>query len=100
MNYVIPISSADPSQTGHARRQAASIGAAIGFGNNSVGELSIIVTEAARNIAAHASQGEIILTPWTFNGKTGIDVFALDRGQGISDLGRAFEDGYSTAGTA
>ncbi len=99
-NYGIPIHAGDSNQTGQARRQALAIGNAMEFGEVRLGELAIIVTEAANNIAAHARAGEIILSPWIFEGRAGIDVFALDRGPGIADIGHAFEDGYSTAGTA
>ena len=98
-NYGIPIHAGDPSQTGQARRQALAIGSAMEFGEVRLGELAIIVTEAANNIAAHARAGEIILSPWFFENRAGMDVFALDRGPGIADIGNAFEDGYSTAGT-
>ena len=64
------------------------------------GQLAIIVTEAAANIAAHAGRGELLLVPWRFQENAGIDVLALDNGKGIADVGRSLEDGYSTAGTA
>jgi len=64
------------------------------------GQIGIIVTEAAANIAAHATQGEMLLCPWGIDGSSGIDILALDNGQGIKDVGRSFEDGFSTAGTA
>lgn len=96
---VLPVNSADSSHTGHARRQAIAMASAMGFSELRQGQLAIIVTEAARNIAAHAVKGEIILSPWHFKGDSGIDVLALDSGQGIADIGRSLEDGYSTAGT-
>ncbi len=99
-NQMIPIRTSDPSQTGQARRRAVEIGKAMGFNKARLGELAIIVTEAANNIAAHAGAGEIVLAPWVFEGRAGMDVFALDRGPGIRDIDQAFEDGYSTAGTA
>lgn len=99
-NQGIPIHAGDSSQAGQARRWALEIGNAMEFGEVRLGELAIIVTEAANNIAAHARAGEIILSPWIFEDSAGIDVFALDRGPGIADIGNAFEDGYSTAGTA
>ncbi len=40
------------------------------------GQLGIIVTEAARNIAAHAGQGVILLSAWTHGKKVGIDMLA------------------------
>lgn len=98
-SLTLPISAADSSQTGHARRQALSMAGALGFGELRQGQLGIIVTEAAANIASHVGEGEILLIPWEFRGDVGIDLLALDRGPGMVDIGRAFEDGYSTAGT-
>jgi anti-sigma regulatory factor (Ser/Thr protein kinase) len=71
-----------------------------GFNELRAGQLGIVVTEAAGNIAAHASEGEIVLSPWEFRGVCGIDVLALDKGAGMADVGRSLEDGYSTNGTA
>jgi anti-sigma regulatory factor (Ser/Thr protein kinase) len=96
----LPVSQADSSQTGHARRQAMALANLMGFSELSQGQLAIIVTEAAANIAAHAGQGELLLIPWRFRGDSGIDVLALDKGRGMADVGRSLEDGYSTAGTA
>jgi anti-sigma regulatory factor (Ser/Thr protein kinase) len=99
-SVAVPISMADSSQTGHARRQALSLADRIGFSEVSQGQLAIIVNEAAANIAAHAERGELLLIPWRFRSDSGIDVLALDNGKGIADVGRSFEDGYSTSGTA
>jgi anti-sigma regulatory factor (Ser/Thr protein kinase) len=100
IDRTIPIQAKDPSQVGSARRHAVAMAAALGFNETRQGELGIIVTEAARNIVAHADSGELLLCPWALKGKTGIDIFALDRGKGIANIERALEDGYSTAGTA
>jgi len=97
---VIPIRASDPSQVGNARRQAMSMAASLDFDETRQGELGIIVTEAARNIATHADSGELLVCPWSLNGAVGIDVFALDKSKGIASVEAAMEDGYSTAGTA
>ena len=99
-NVSVPVSQADSSQKGHARRQALSLASQMGFSEHSQGQTALVVTEAAANIAAHAERGEILLVPWRFLGDAGIDVLALDNGKGIADVGRSMEDGYSTAGTA
>ncbi len=96
---MLSVTAGDSSQVGHARRQAVAMAAAMGFSELRQGQLGIIITEAAGNIAAHAQQGEIVLTPWQFQKDIGIDVLALDSGKGIADIGRSLEDGYSTAGT-
>ena len=99
-NQVIPITSADASQIGHARRCAVSSAVSVGFDDIRQAELSIVVTEAARNIAAHASDGHLVVCPWTVGDSSGVDIFAIDKGKGIADIDQACEDGYSTAGTA
>ena len=99
LTRIIPISPTDLSQTGSARRQALSLAAAMEFDELRQGQLGIIVTEAARNIAAHAGQGEIVLSTWTDGKKAGIDMLALDKGKGIENVSAALQDGYSTAGT-
>ena len=99
LSRIIPISPTDLSQTGSARRQALSLAASMDFDDLRQGQLGIIVTEAARNIAAHAGAGDILLSGWSSEGLAGIDVLALDKGKGISDLTAALQDGYSTAGT-
>ena len=99
LTRIIPVGSTDLSQTGSARRQALSLAAAMEFDELRQGQLGIIVTEAARNIAAHAGQGNILLSAWTHGKKTGIDMLALDKGKGIEDVTAALRDGYSSAGT-
>jgi anti-sigma regulatory factor (Ser/Thr protein kinase) len=99
LSRIVSITPNDPSQTGNARRQALSLALAMDFDELRQGQLGIIVTEAARNIAAHAGQGEIILSPWSYDGTAGIDMLALDKGQGIENVSAALQDGYSTAGT-
>lgn len=97
---VTAISGADSSHAGQARRQALVLADSLDFDEVRRGELAIVVTEAAANIAAHAGHGEVVLVPWLFEGNAGIDVLALDKGHGMANVGRSMEDGYSTAGTA
>lgn len=99
LSRIIPINRKDVSQTGSARRQALSLAAQMGFDELRQGQLGIVVNEAARNIEAHAGEGEVILSGWTHDTNAGIDVLALDKGGGIHNVGAALQDGYSTAGT-
>jgi anti-sigma regulatory factor (Ser/Thr protein kinase) len=99
ISRAIPINPEDATQAGSARRQAMTLAAQLNFDELRQGQLGIIVTEAARNIAAHAGRGEMILSGWKSGNSTGIDVLALDQGKGIQNLAAALQDGYSTAGT-
>src|SRR5262249_54091343 len=60
---------------------------------------------AATNIVRHgqpvngAEGGGVVLRLLSENGRTGVEMLALDRGRGIADVAAAMRDGYSTGGT-
>jgi len=93
----VPLS--DVSSIGEARRQGQNLGASLGLGDVKNAELGILITEAARNAVIHGGGGQLIVTGEISEGAVCVDVLALDRGPGIKDVTRAFEDGYSTSGT-
>ena len=90
----------DMSQVGEARRAAEALAADARLGDSERGTLAIIVTEAATNLARHARAGRLCLTPIGDAEGKGIEVITLDEGPGISNVGRALEDGFSTGGTS
>jgi anti-sigma regulatory factor (Ser/Thr protein kinase) len=92
----IPVETYD--QAGEARRSAASLASSLGLDENTAGRLAIVVMECANNLWKHAGGGEILLTPLGPD-TPGVEVLALDRGQGMGDIARCFQDGYSTAGS-
>lgn len=94
---VIPLT--DLTSAGEARRAGQNLGASLGLDEVKNGELGIIITEAARNAVLHGGGGQLIVAGEKSNHAVSVDVLALDRGAGIKDISRAFEDGYSTAGT-
>jgi anti-sigma regulatory factor (Ser/Thr protein kinase) len=91
---------AERSQVGDARRTAAALAERLGFGETAAGRLALVVTEAAANLVKHAGGGTILWRQLGTAARPGLEVLALDRGPGIPDVGRALQDGYSTAGTA
>ncbi|MFO1056365.1 MAG: ATP-binding protein [Dongiaceae bacterium] len=91
----------EPSQVGAARRTAAQAAARHGFGETDAGRLALVVTELAANLARHAGAGgTLLLGPFADAGGAGLQVLALDRGPGMTDIGACLRDGYSTGGTA
>jgi anti-sigma regulatory factor (Ser/Thr protein kinase) len=60
------------------------------------GALSLLVTEAATNILKHAGSGHIVVRRI---GDAEVEMIALDKGPGLANPARSFEDGYSTAGS-
>ena len=99
VSRLIRVAADDQSEVGNARRQALALGSTLDFKEVRCGELAIVVTEMARNLATHGGGGELVLTPWRAGEVSGVDVLALDTGRGIADIAQALGDGYSTAGT-
>src|ERR1700730_3426426 len=88
-----------PDQAGEARRAATSAAAELGFDEDDVGRVAIVVTEFASNLWKHAAGGEILISNSSFEGQPCIEAIGLDRGPGMADVARCFQDGYSTAGS-
>lgn len=94
---LVPID--EQSAIGGARRMAVALASTQGLSSDATGRLAIVVTEAATNILRHAGRGSILLRGVLVAGGPGVEVLALDKGPGISDITRAMQDGYSTSGT-
>lgn len=90
----------DESRIGEARRAADAVARACGMDEHTRGTLAIVVTEAATNLARHATRGVILLRDTSALGVTGVELLAVDCGPGMHDLERNFADGFSTGGTS
>jgi anti-sigma regulatory factor (Ser/Thr protein kinase) len=95
----ISVAVVEPSQVGEARRAAATLSEALGFDDTARGEVAIAVTELATNLVRHAKSGEIVLRSLPSISGGGLEVLALDRGPGITNLAEALRDGYTTGST-
>ncbi len=82
-----------------ARRAGNALARQIGFDEVRTGQLAIVITEAATNIIKHAGHGEIVLRIVADGERCGVEVIAIDRGPGMSNVTLRMEDGNSTAGT-
>ncbi len=89
----------EPTAAGQARRVATALARQLGFGENRVAEIGIVVTELATNLDRHADQGTLVVRSVRATAHAAVEVVAIDRGPGIADLASAIEDGRSTAGT-
>jgi anti-sigma regulatory factor (Ser/Thr protein kinase) len=90
----------DESQIGEARRDAQRLASAYGLDATLTGRVAIAATELATNIIRHGGGGELLMQPLISAGGEAIELLAIDRGRGMSDVDRCLNDGYSTAGTA
>jgi len=93
-SLLLPVKEA--SQVGEARRLATRLARDIGFSETETGKVAIVVSEAAGNLAKHAREGELLLRRLEHNGVMGIEVMALDRGPGVTNVAECLRDGYST----
>jgi anti-sigma regulatory factor (Ser/Thr protein kinase) len=98
MNYAIRVPVTDQSLVGEARRVASGLAERLGFSSASAGKVAIVATEAATNLLKHAGGGEILV--YATDEAACLEVLALDRGPGISNIAECLRDGYSTAGSS
>lgn len=91
----------DLSSVGEARRAGLRLAVTLGMDEVKSGELAVLITEAARNAIIHGGGGQAVISavPDGPSGKR-IELIVLDKGPGIQDVSRAFQDGFSTAGTS
>jgi anti-sigma regulatory factor (Ser/Thr protein kinase) len=90
----------DQSQVSETRRRATEIAERQGFGDVDAGRVALVATELATNILKHGNGGEILVGPYGEGLDSGVELIALDKGPGISNVAASLADGYSTGGTA
>ncbi len=90
---------ADPSQVAEARRLVCEFARRTGLAEARVPQVAIAVTELATNLLKHAGGGQILATSYDDSEGAGLELMALDRGKGMTDIARCMADGYSTAGS-
>lgn len=82
-----------------ARIMGKKMAAALGFGEISLAEIEIVISELGTNIVKHAgASGKLVFQPIADKGSEGIEIIASDHGRGIQDIEHAMGGG-STAGT-
>ncbi|GIE52061.1 transcriptional regulator [Amorphoplanes nipponensis] len=81
------------------RRAAERLATELGMPPARIADLSIVATETASNLVKHADEGTLLLRAARVPGRAGVEILALDRGPGMTDITRSIGDGHSTAGT-
>ncbi len=94
-----PIPVTDPSAIGQARRHAAAVAEHGGMDEDAIGRVSLIATELATNLQLHGGGGELLVDSIP-GAEPGVQLLAIDRGRGMTEVVRCLRDGYSTTGTA
>ena len=88
----------DASKVGEARRAAQTL-ASFEFTAEVAGKVAIAATELGNNLLRHAGGGQLLIQSLGTDEGTVIELLAIDKGPGMSDVARCLEDGYSTGGT-
>ena len=89
----------DSSKIGEARRAAQTL-ANFEFDAETAGKVAIAASELATNLHRHAGGGEILLQTLGADETAVVEILAIDRGPGMTDVTRCMSDGYSTGGTS
>lgn len=97
---MISVRVTEGSQVAEARRRAAGVASGLGFDETATGRVALVATELATNLVKYASGGEILVGSYEDGDETGVEMMALDRGDGLADAEAALSDGHSTGGTA
>lgn len=88
----------DGSQVSEARRVASDFAKRLGLADEKLGNLALVVTEAATNLIKHTPHGgELLVQALPQGDARGVEIIAVDNGPGIANPGEALGDGYSTA---
>jgi len=89
----------DEAQAGAARRAVHRYASVLGFGEQALAELDIVVQEMATNAARYAAGGGCLHWAEALGPDPGLELFYADKGPGILDLDRALADGVSSGGS-
>jgi anti-sigma regulatory factor (Ser/Thr protein kinase) len=88
----------DASHVAAARRHAVALAANAGQDEADSGRVALVVTELANNLLNHGGGGELLLGLDRASA-AGVEILALDRGRGMTNVAECMRDGHSTAGT-
>lgn len=89
----------DEAHVGMARRFVHGFASDLGFKEQELAEIDIVVQEIGTNAARYAAGGGQLHYTTTLGEATGLELFYWDKGPGIYDLDRAVRDGVSTSGS-
>ncbi|HEX8852943.1 MAG TPA: ATP-binding protein [Pyrinomonadaceae bacterium] len=89
----------DEAQVGAARRAVRRFAAPLGFGEDALAALDIIVQEIGTNAARYTAAGGCLHWTTPLGNAPGVELFYWDKGPGIFDVERAVIDGVSSGGS-
>lgn len=89
----------EQSQIAEGRRRAVALAEGLGFSPADTGRVAIVATELATNLLRHGGGGEMLVGMIDDHAGPSVEIIAIDKGPGMSDVQECRRDGYSTGGT-
>jgi len=89
----------EEAHVGAARRGVRRFASHLGFSDDRLAELDIVVQEIGTNAVRYATGGGCLHWAETPGEEPGLELFYFDKGPGIYDLERALRDGVSSGGS-
>ena len=89
----------EEAQVGAARRGVRRFASGLGFSDDRLAELDIVVQEIGTNAVRYATDGGCLHWTETLGEEPGLELFYFDKGPGVYDLERALRDGISSGGS-
>jgi anti-sigma regulatory factor (Ser/Thr protein kinase) len=89
----------EEAQVGAARRGVRRFASRLGFSDDRLAELDIVVQEIGTNAVRYATSGGCLHWSETLGEEPGLELFYFDKGPGVYDLERALRDGVSSGGS-
>jgi anti-sigma regulatory factor (Ser/Thr protein kinase) len=89
----------ESSGIGAARRGAQRLATELSLGEASSGRVGVVATELATNVLRHGGGGELLVQAITGAAGMALEIIAIDRGPGMSNLQKCLRDGYSSGAT-
>lgn len=90
------VEASQPSAGRFAARDAA---IQAGLGEEDSYRAGLIATELATNLVKHTAGGELLVRDLPGESAGEVEILAIDRGPGMTDVAHSIRDGHSTAGT-
>ncbi|TCN60098.1 serine/threonine protein kinase [Flavobacterium circumlabens] len=89
----------DRSLIAFIKREIHNLALQLGFSPHRAAETDIIVAELTSNLIKYASGGELLYRAHFNDDHNEIEIYCLDKGQGIENTAKIMNDGYSTSNT-
>jgi anti-sigma regulatory factor (Ser/Thr protein kinase) len=100
MNVSAPFRVTEPSEIAEPRRVVLWLASHLDFPEERAGRAALVLSELATNLVKHARGGEILLRALARDADgPGMEILAIDKGPGMTNVVESSRDGHSTAGS-